>query len=66
MRGQFECDVTGFCFLFLIHSFTCMVRLLFHSLLDRVTGGGVCLKLDVQGQGGGTILDVDGQGGWGS
>ena len=28
-------------------------------------GGGVHLKLDVQGQGGGRIFDVDGQGGWG-
>ena len=27
-------------------------------------GGGVGLKLDVQGQGGGRILEVDGQGGW--
>ena len=26
---------------------------------------GVCLKLDVQGQGGGLILDIDGQGGVG-
>ena len=25
-------------------------------------GGGICLKLDVQGQGGGNILDVNGQG----
>ena len=29
-------------------------------------GGVVCLKLDVQGQGGRRILDVDGQGGGGS
>ena len=28
-------------------------------------GGGVQLKLDVQGQGGGRILDVDWQGGGG-
>ena len=28
----------------------------------RVEGGGVCLKLDVQGQGGGKMLDVHGQG----
>ena len=28
-------------------------------------GGGICLKLDVQGQGGGRILDIDGQGGVG-
>ena len=27
-------------------------------------GGGVHMKLDFQGQGGGRILDVDGQGGW--
>ena len=43
---------------------------LFHSLLERVDGasGGfwVCLKLDVQGQGGGTVLDLDGQGAGGS
>ena len=30
-RGQFECDMT----LFLFCSFTCTVRLLFHSLLER-------------------------------
>ena len=29
-------------------------------------GWGVCLKLDVQCQGGGKILDVDGYRGWGS
>ena len=28
--------------------------------------GEVRLKLDVQGQGGGTVLDLDGQGGVGS
>ena len=28
-------------------------------------GGEVHLKLDVQGQGGGTVLDLDGQGGMG-
>ena len=28
-------------------------------------GGGGCLKLDVQGQGGGRFSDVGGQGGWG-
>ena len=27
--------------------------------------GGGCLKLDVQGQGGGRFSDVGGQGGWG-
>ena len=39
--------------------------LLFHSWLERVGGfgGGVRLKLDVQGQGGGNILDVDEHGG---
>ena len=39
------------------------MRLLFLSLLERVVGGG-SIKLDVQGQGGGTILDVDGKEGW--
>ena len=38
------------------------MRLLFHSLLERVAGGGseraVRLNLDVQGQGGRTILGV--------
>ena len=29
-------------------------------------GGGIRLKLDVQGEGGGRILDVAGKGGWGS
>ena len=54
-------------FVFIFNSFIhMMVQLLFHSLLERVTGGGVCLKLDVQGQGGGTILNVDRQAGWGS
>ena len=42
------------------------MRLLVNSLFGRVVGekvrGGVRLKLDVQGQGGGKILDVDGQG----
>ena len=33
-RGLFECDVTWFCFCF--DSFTCTVRLLFHSLLERL------------------------------
>ena len=44
------------------------MRLLFHSLLERLGGGMVgwsCLKLDIQGQGGGKILVVDGQGGGG-
>ena len=38
------------------------------TILQRIgggRGGGVRLKLDVQGQGGGWILDVDGQGGGG-
>ena len=39
------------------------MRLLFHSLLGRARVRWVCLKLDVQGQGGGKCLDVDGQ--WG-
>ena len=30
------------------------------------SGGGICLKLDVQVQGGGRILDVAEQGGWGA
>ena len=37
-RGQFECDVTWFLFLFWFHSFTCTVLLLFHSLLKGVGG----------------------------
>ena len=41
-HGQFECDITWFCFW-------------------RGWGEGVCLKLVVQGQGGGKILDVYGQ-----
>ena len=43
------------------------MRLLFHSLLEKVVveEGGVRLKLDVQGQGGGKMWDVDGQGEWG-
>ena len=41
------------------------MRLLLHSVLERVKrwDGKVCLKLDVQGQGGGKRLDLDGQGG---
>ena len=47
------------------------MRLLFHSLLERMGDGGergeggggergdFCLKLDAQGQGSGNILDVD-------
>ena len=31
----------------------------------EVGGGGVRLKLNVQGQGGGRILDIDGEGEWG-
>ena len=34
-RGQFECDVTWFLFLFWFRSFTCTVLLLLHSLLKR-------------------------------
>ena len=37
------------------------MRLLFHSLLERVEWRKLSLKLDVQGQGGGKRLDVDGQ-----
>ena len=33
--------------------------------MEQYNTGGVCLNLDVQGQGDGRILDVDGQGGWG-
>ena len=43
-RGQFECD-----FVFVLISFTCMVRLLFHSLLERVC---VCVE-NGGGEGGG-------------
>ena len=49
-------------FLFWFRSFTCTVQLLFHSLRERVVSGvGVHLKLDVQGQGSGKIFDIDGQ-----
>ena len=44
-------DVTRFCFCF---DFVCSDA--------RYHLEGVCLKLDVQGQGGGRISDVDGQG----
>ena len=37
------------------------MRLLFHSLLENV--GGLCLKLNVQGQGEKKLCDVDRQGG---
>ena len=54
--GQFECDVSRFCFCLI--SFRYTMRLLFNSLLESsVCGGrGVCLK----------ILNVDEQGGWAS
>ena len=39
--------------------------ILIDSLLFGEGGGGRCLKLDVQGQGGGRFSDVGGQGGWG-
>ena len=58
--GQFECDVNWFCF--------CFDFVFPHArcgCCSIVCWGGrarVCLKMDVQGQGGGKILDVDGQG----
>ena len=60
-RGQFECDVTWFCFCFDFVRSLPRCRCC-SSLLQRV-GGCVCLKLDVQAQRGGKILDVDGRGG---
>ena len=37
--GQFECDMTWFCFCFdFVRSFTCTVRLLFHSLFTFSSG----------------------------
>ena len=55
-RGQFECDLTWFCFCF------DFVRSHARYHLDRKGGR---LKLNVEVPGGGRILDVDGQGGWG-
>ena len=61
--GQFECDMTWFYFCFdFVRSHA---RCAFCSIVCW-REWGVCLKLDVQGQGGGTILDVDGQETWGS
>ena len=57
-RGQFECDLTWFCFCF------DFVRL--HARYHFERRRERCLKLDVQGQVSGRILDVDGQGGGGS
>ena len=50
-RGQFKCGVTWLCFFF------DFVRSHVRYYLER----RVCLKLHVQGQGGGIILDVDGE-----
>ena len=59
---QFECDMTWFYFCFdFVRSHA---RCAFCSIVCW-REWGVCLKLDVQGQGGGTILDVDGQETWG-
>ena len=44
--------------MFLLRSFTCTVRLLFHSLLERVRGEEF---ISFQGQGGEKRLDVDGK-----
>ena len=56
-RGQFECDVTWYCFCF------DFVRLHARYLLVREgERGGVRLKLNVPGQGDGRICDADGQG----
>ena len=75
-RGQFECDVTWFCFCFdfvRLHarcgccSIVCWRG---WGMEGRGGKGGkrgeFCLKLDAQGQGSGNILDVDESGGWGS
>ena len=51
-RDQFECDVFGFVF----------VLILFAHRNGIIWRGGIRLKLDVQGQGGGRILDIDGHG----
>ena len=64
-RGQFECDVIWFCFYFeFVRSHARCGRCSIVCYRGCVCGG-VRLKLDVQGQGGGTILDLDGQEGWG-
>ena len=51
-RSQFVCDVTWFYFCFFSHA---------RCGFWRMWREGVCLKLDVQGQGGEKILEVDGQ-----
>ena len=63
-RGQFECDVTWFCFYFEFVRSRCRCCSIVCWRGWR-EGAGIGLKLDVHGQGGGTILDVDGQGGGG-
>ena len=64
-RGQFECDVIWFCFYFeFVRSHArcgCCSIVCYRGCVC----GGVRLKLDVKGQGAGTILDLDGQEGWG-
>ena len=61
--GQFEHDVTWFCFCFDVvrsHARCGCCSIIFWRRWKRVR-----LKLDIQGQGYGKMLDVDGQGGWG-
>ena len=58
--SQCECDV--FCFDFVRSYARCGCC----SIVCLRYAGGVCLKLDVEGQRGGRLSDVDGQGGRGS
>ena len=59
-HGQFEFDVTWFCFSFnLVRSHA---QCGYYSIVCSSVWGGVRLKLDVQDQEGAEILDVNGQG----
>ena len=67
-RGQFECDVTWFCFYFeFVRSHVrcrcCPIVCWRERERKRERGGRIRLKLDVQGHGDGTVLDLDGQAG---
>ena len=62
MSGQFECDVNWFCFcfnLFFSHARCGCCSIVYWWSWEWCA---VCLKLDIQGQGGEKVLDVDGQG----
>ena len=64
-RGQFERNVTWFCFCFNLvrsHVQCCYCSI---ACWRGWEGGGFLLKLDVQGQRCGKILDVDGKEWWG-